>query len=233
MRPIEEEVQQRLLALQDLPYRAFSCKLIPTADPGSIIGVRMPRLRHLAREYTKNTQGTSFLGILPHRYHEENLLHGLLIEPVPVYESALQAVETFLPYIDNWAVCDLTAPVVFASNRHDLLENIQAWLDSDKTYTIRFGIGMLLRHYLDDAFHTDILETVASIHSDEYYVNMMIAWFFATALAKQYAAALPYILDRRLAPWTHNKTIQKALESRRVSAAGKERLRLLKGLAHA
>lgn len=233
----EPTIQARLFALRDEPYAAFTRKLIPNIAPQTVIGVRTPELRKLAkelmREYMKE-QGTSdsvtdrFLQTLPHRYFEENQLHAFLIEQIGDYDQTMAATETFLPFVDNWATCDQLSPKVFKKHLPELLEKIKTWLSSGKTYTIRFAIGMLLAHFLDGDFKPVYLEWVAGVKSEEYYVNMMIAWYFATALAKQYAAAFPYIEHRRLSPFTHNKAIQKALESYRVSEEGKGYLRKIK-----
>lgn len=228
MKNIEEEFRHRLFSLQDIKYKEFQCKLMPTVNPDVVIGVRTPELRKLARELSKLPEASQFLSILPHTYYEENNLHGFLIETIKNYETAIAAVEAFLPYIDNWATCDLMTPKAFKNHRPALYEKINAWLKSDRTYTVRFGIGMLMRLYLDDNFRPEILEQVASIRSEEYYVNMMIAWFFATALAKQYDAALPYIQEHRLEKWTNNKAIQKAVESYRISDEVKGYLRTFK-----
>ncbi|WP_434509753.1 DNA alkylation repair protein [Desulfitobacterium sp. AusDCA] len=228
MSGIEEEIRRRLFALQDLKYKEFAGKLMPTVDPETVIGVRTPDLRKLAKEIAKTPEAAEFLQILPHAYYEENNLHGFLIETIRDYEAAVLAVEKFLPYIDNWATCDLISPKVFKKHRPELYEKIKVWLKSDRTYTVRFGIGMLMSFYLDDDFRSEMPELVADIRSDEYYVNMMIAWYFATALAKQYEAALPYLREQRLEKWTHNKAIQKALESYRIGDEAKAYLRTLK-----
>ncbi|EHQ89850.1 DNA alkylation repair protein [Desulfosporosinus youngiae] len=225
---IEEEVQHRLFELQDLKYKEFACKLMPTVNPETVIGVRTPDLRKLAREFSKRPEVAEFLEILPHRYYEENNLHGFLIETIRDYDAAVAAVDEFLPYIDNWATCDLISPKIFKKHQPELYEKIKVWLLSDQTYTVRFGVGMLMSFYLDDAFRPEILELVAAIRSEEYYVRMMIAWYFATALAKQYEAAVPYIQEQRLEKWTHNKAIQKAVESYRIGDEAKAYLRTLK-----
>lgn len=224
----EEEIRRRLFALQDLKYKEFSCKLMPTVDPDTVIGVRTPELRKLAKEYARTSQAEEFLAILPHRYYEENNLHGFLIETIRDYDAAIQAVEAFLPYIDNWATCDLISPKVFRKHLPELYEKIKIWLKSDRTYTVRFGIGMLMSFYLGDAFRPEMPGLVAGIRSEEYYINMMIAWYFATALAKQPDAAMPFIQQQRLEKWTHNKAIQKAIESYRISDEAKAYLRTLK-----
>ncbi|AFM41428.1 putative DNA alkylation repair enzyme [Desulfosporosinus acidiphilus SJ4] len=228
MNGIEEKIRRRLFELQDLKYKEFASKLMPTVNPDTVIGVRTPDLRKLAREFSKTPEALEFLKILPHAYYEENNLHGFLIETIKEYEGAVAAVEEFLPYIDNWATCDLISPKIFKKHLPELYEKINVWLISGRTYTVRFGIGMLMSFYLDDSFRTEMLELVAATRSDEYYVNMMIAWYFATALAKQYEASLPYIQEQRLEKWTHNKTIQKAIESYRISDEAKAYLRTLK-----
>ncbi|MPM08311.1 hypothetical protein SDC9_54623 [bioreactor metagenome] len=225
---IEEEIQRRLFELQDLGYKDFSSKLMPTVNPETVIGVRTPDLRKLAKEYSKTPEASDFLKILPHTYYEENNLHGFLIETIKDYDAAITAVDAFLPFIDNWATCDLMSPKVFRKHLPELYEKIIVWLKSDKTYTVRFGIEMLMSFYLDEHFKHEMLELVADVRSEEYYINMMIAWYFATALAKQYDAALPYIQNQRLEKWTHNKAIQKAIESYRISDESKAYLRTLK-----
>ena len=228
MSALEEEIRRRLLELQDLKYKEFACKLMPTVNPETVIGVRTPELRKLAQEFSKRPEVSEFLKSLPHGYYEENNLHGFLIETLRDYDAAVAAVEEFLPYIDNWATCDLISPKIFKKHLPELYEKIKVWLISGRTYTVRFGIGMLMSFYLNDAFRPEMLELVAGIRSEEYYVNMMIAWYFATALAKQYEAALPYIREQRLAKWTHNKAIRKSVESYRIGDEAKAYLRTLK-----
>lgn len=225
MNQIVEEIQTKLFEMQDTGYREFHSKLMPTVDPDTIIGVRIPELRKYAKLLMRTPEAETFMEILPHQYYEENNLHGFLIEGIRDYEACVREVNRFLPYINNWATCDMMAPKVFKKHLPELLEQIKGWIGSDQTYTIRFGIGMLMRFYLDDAFSPEYPELVAGIHSGEYYVNMMIAWYFATALAKQYDAAVVYIENRRLDPWTHNKAIQKAVESHRITDGQKEYLR--------
>ena len=224
----EEIARKKLFQLQDADYRTFRCKLIPTVDPETVIGVRMPALRKFAKEFGKTPEAAEFLQCLPHRYYEENNLHGLLIENMRDYGQTVASLDAFLPHVDNWATCDLMRPRAFRRHLPELLEQIKAWLASNDTYTVRFAIGMMMTFYLDEAFRPEYPAMVAEVHSGEYYVNMMIAWYFATALAKQYDAALPYLLQRRLDPWTHNRTIQKALEGYRVTDAQKAHLRSLK-----
>ena len=217
-----------LFALQDLTYKEFQCGLMPTVDPDTVIGVRTPALRKLAKDFAKAPETAEFLQTLPHRYYEENNLHGLLISAMRDYDGAVAALHAFLPYVDNWATCDLIRPKVFQKHLPELLEKIEVWLSADRTYTIRFGLEMLMTYYLDDAFCPEYLELAAGVRSGEYYANMMIAWYFATALAKQYDAALPYLRECRLDPWTHNKAIQKSIESRRITDGQKAYLRSLK-----
>ncbi len=225
---IESRIQARLFALQDLKYRDFHCRLMPTVPPETVIGVRTPQLRKLAKAFSKEPDAAGFVNRLPHRYYEENNLHGFLIEAIGDYDQTVAALDAFLPYVDNWATCDLVSPKVFQKHLPQLQGDIGRWLDSSPPYTVRFGIGMLMRFYLDEHFDPAYPALVAKKRSAEYYVNMMIAWYFATALSKQYDAALPYIEQQRLDRWTHNKTIQKAVESGRISAAQKEYLRTLK-----
>lgn len=228
MTHIEETVQTRLLELQDLKYRDFNSKLIPTVPAEAVIGVRTPELRKFAKNFAKTPEAAAFLQILPHRYYEENNLHGFLIENMKDYDQVIAALDAFLPHVDNWATCDLMRPKVFQKHLPELREQIKVWIASGHTYTIRFGIEMLMAFYLDGEFQPEYLDWVAGVRSEEYYVNMMIAWYFATALAKQYDAALPYIQQRRLEPWVHNKAIQKAIESYRITNDQKVYLRSLK-----
>ena len=222
------DIRKRLFSMKDEAFRAFQAKVIPTLGAERIIGVRTPGLRRLATELHKNGGCPGFLAALPHEYFEENQLHAFVIAEEKEFGGALAETERFLPFIDNWATCDQLSPAAFAKNRAALLPRISAWLASGHVYTARFAIGMLMRHFLDEDFSPACLEMVASVTPDEYYLSMMVAWYFATALAKQYDAALPLIAARRLDPWTHNKAIQKACESRRVSAERKEELRRLR-----
>lgn len=222
------KVLKRLFALRDEGYQEFQSKLMPTVSSEAIIGVRTPFLRKLAAEFSGTPAAEDFLRILPHEYYEENNLHAFLVEKIRDYDRALNEAERFLPYIDNWATCDCFCPKVFARHREELIMPIRRWLGSDKLYTVRYGIGMLMRYYLDDAFKPEYLEWAAGVKSGEYYLNMMRAWYFATALAKQPDAAFPWIAERRLDVWTHNKTIQKAAESFRIPAEMKLRLKELK-----
>lgn len=224
--PQESAFVPLLLTLQDVPYGDFTHKLIPTLSRERIIGVRLPALRKAAKDLTKQQPEAValFLNSLPHYYHEENLLHGFLIEQVKAFDKAIAYTEAFLPYIDNWAVCDTFSPKLFQKHPRETYAHILQWLKSPQPYTIRYGIGLLLSNYLDDYFEIEMLYLVASIQSDEYYVNMMIAWYFATALAKQYEATLPLIQSQTLSPFVQNKTIQKARESRGITQEVKEML---------
>ena len=226
--PIVRQIRAELLEMQDTGYRDFHSKLMPTVEKERVIGIRVPQLRKYARQMAKHPEIREFLAELPHYYYEENNLHAFLLEQIRDYDVCVREVERFLPYVDNWATCDGMSPKIFAGHREELLTHIRRWIASDKVYTIRYGIGMLMTHYLEEDFRPEYPELVAKIRSEEYYVNMMIAWYFATALAKQYDAVLPYLENRRLAPWTHNKTIQKACESYRITAEQKAYLRTLK-----
>ena len=221
-------VQTRLFELQDLKYRDFHAKLMPTVNKEKIIGVRTPALRVFAKKYGKTDEAKEYLQILPHQYYEENNLHGLLIEQIKDYDTCLEELERFLPYIDNWATCDMLAVKVVKNHLDTFIDEVYRWMESDHAYTIRFGISMLMRYYLEDAFQMEYPEKVAQIRSEEYYVNMMRAWYFATALAKQYDKILPFVEKQKLDVWTHNKTIQKAIESYRITPEQKEYLRGLK-----
>lgn len=221
-------ISEELFALQDTEYQVFQSKLMPTIPPETVIGVRTPLLRKLAKELAGTPQAEHFLQSLPHRYYEENNLHAFLIEQIRDYDTALAETERFLPYINNWATCDCFCPKVFAKHKEELLIPIRRWLGSDQTYTVRYAMGMLMRYYLDEDFQPEYLAWVAGVHSEEYYLNMMRAWYFATALAKQPDAALPWLTDRRLDVWTHNKTIQKAAESYRIPPEMKQQLRELR-----
>ena len=223
-----EEIRKKLFELQDESYRELQKKIIPTTDPGSVIGVRTPQLRAFAKELLKDGDVTAFLDDVPHRYFDENQLHAFILSEIKDYSRCIAEVECFLPYVDNWATCDQLSPKVFKKHRPELLEHIKTWIASDETYTIRFGIGMLMQHFLDEDFDPAYPEMVAAVRSDEYYVNMMIAWYFATALAKQYEAVLPYIEGSRLEIWTHNKAIQKSVESYRITPEQKEYLKTLR-----
>lgn len=224
----EEYIRNRLFELQDLKYRDFHSRLMPTVEKELIIGVRTPDLRKLSKEISKTEHGAEFLRILPHKYYEENNLHAFLIEDIKDYNSCIAELNRFLPFVDNWATCDMMRPKIFKKHLSELLEQIKIWIKSDDTYTVRFGVEMLMCYYLDDAFSTEYPEWVSQIHSDEYYIKMMMAWYFATALAKQYDAVIPYIENNRLDADTHNKTIRKAIESFRITPEQKAYLRTLR-----
>lgn len=228
MENICSEIRSHLQELQDEKYRDFHGKLIPTVDKEKIIGVRTPVLRKYAKEMAKRQDIREFLVDLPHKYYEENNLHALILGEMKDFEYVLACYEEFLPYIDNWATSDIGAPKVFKKNKDKLLPYIDKWIESDKTYTIRYGIDMYMSLFLDDDFKVEYAQKVAKIKSKEYYVNMMIAWYFATALAKQYDAIIPFIENRVLDEWTHRKTIQKARESYRITKEQKEYLLTLK-----
>lgn len=206
---------------QDETYRQMQIKLLPNLEPDSIIGVRTPMLRSIARQLE---DASGFQGSLPHRFFEENQIHSFLIEREKNFDVAVSEIEGFLPFVDNWATCDQLRPRCFQRNRQKLLPYIQKWIVSDEPYTVRFGVGMLMVHFLDEDFEESLLELPAGVQSKEYYVQMMIAWFYATALAKQYETTLPYISGYRLDKWIHNKTIQKAVESYRVAPEHKREL---------
>ena len=261
-------IQKKLFAMQDIKYRDFQAGLIPGMDTDSMIGVRTPQLRALAKEMLKALRedgrktvaaeangkrqshsgaaedlqeisaATSeitnakcvreFLSVLPHEYFDEMQLHAFIISGIRDYDECMEEVERFLPFVNNWATCDQLSPKAFAKHKPELLEHIKAWISSDRTYTVRFAIGMLMTHFLDADFRDEYLKMVSAVRSEEYYINMMIAWYFATALAKQWDAAIPYIEERRLSKWVHNKTIQKAIESYRITEEQKDYLRTLR-----
>ncbi|MCI9336505.1 MAG: DNA alkylation repair protein [Lachnospiraceae bacterium] len=228
MGDIGEQIRAQLWELQDEAYRDFHARLIPTVALEKIIGVRTPQVRRLAKKWAKDPQIGEFLERLPHAYYDENNVHAFIVEQFKDYGECLEQTERFLPFIDNWATCDMMAPKVFASHTAELLKPVRRWIGSRETYTVRFGVGMLMRFYLDGAFRPEYPEWVAGIRSEEYYINMMRAWYFATALAKQYDAVVPFLESRRLDEWTHRKAIQKACESRRMTAEQKLYLRGLK-----
>lgn len=217
-----------LFKLADDKYADFHSKLIPNIPREKIIGVRVPEMRKLAKEYFKSEEAKLFLSDSPHKYYDENLLHGMFISEIKDYDRCINELEKFLPYIDNWAVCDTISPKVFKNNKEKLIKKIKIWIPSKKTYVCRFGILMLMKHFLDNDFKPEYLEIVANIKSDEYYVNMMIAWFFATALSKHLEETIIYLENKKLDVWVHNKTIQKARESYRITARQKEYLKSLK-----
>lgn len=221
-------MQKQLFELQDLEYREFHSRLMPEIDIENIIGIRVPVLRAFAKQLAGTETEERFIQELPHTYYEENNLHMMLITSIRDYDRCLYELQRFLPYIDNWATCDFPAPKCFAKHKQELLPEIRMWIVSGETYTIRYGIGMLMRLYLDEDFSPEYLDIVTGISSEEYYVNMMLAWYLATALAKQWKAVIPYLEERRLPDWVHRKTIQKAIESRRMTEEQKVYLRSLR-----
>lgn len=225
---VQKKVQRELFELQDLKYRDFHAKLIPTMEKEKVIGVRTPALRGFAKKFGKREEAKLFIKKLPHKYYEENNLHGLLIEQIKDYDECLAELKRFLPYIDNWATCDLLALRLVKKHLDVFIKEIYKFMESEHTYIIRFGISMLMKYYLEDEFKIEYSDKVADIRSEEYYVNMMRAWYFATALAKQYEQIIPFIEKKRLDVWTHNKTIQKAIESYRITDEQKTYLRTLK-----
>ena len=210
-------LQKQLFELQDTQYRDFHYKLIPGIDKENIIGIRTPVLRKFAKEYAKTEDAKFFINNLPHTFYEENNLHMMIISEIKDYDECIKQVKRFIPYINNWATCDLPLPKCFSKHKDELLVEIKNWINSSDTYTIRYGIGVLMRLYLDEHFNSKYVELVSNVQSEEYYVNMMIAWYMATALAKQWDTVIPYIEQHKLSPWVHKKTIQKAVESYRIT----------------
>ena len=225
---MKDTIRNQLMELQDTEYREFHSRLIPNIDKERVIGIRTPVLRVFAKQIAGTGEAERFLAELPHRYYEENHLHMILITSIKDYDRCLEELQKFLPYVDNWATCDLPEPKCFAKNKEKLLPEIKGWIASAEPYTKRYGIGMLMRLYLDADFRPEYPELVASVLSEEYYVNMMIAWYFATALAKQWETVIPYIVNRCLSEWVHRKTIRKAIESYRITDEQKQYLRTLR-----
>lgn len=223
-----KEIREKLLALQDREYRDFQAKLIPTVDPKRIIGTRTPQLRALAKELLKTYDCSLFLDDLPHKYFDEDQLHAFILSGMKDYDECMDRLDKFLPYVNNWATCDQMSPKIFKKHKGELLEKVKTWIASEDTYTVRFAIGMLMEHFLDDDFDKAYPKMVAGVKSEEYYINMMVAWYFATALAKQYDAVIPYIEKKKLSAWNHNKAIQKSIESNRITPGHKEYLRSLR-----
>ena len=226
-----QEITTQLFIMQDNEYKEFHGRLMPTVNPDTILGIRVPILRKFSNQLAKSLSKEKlleFMNELPHKYYEENNIHAFLIEKIKDFDECIVALEKFLPFVDNWATCDMMNPKILKKNTQQLFCKIKEWIVSPHVYTIRYGIGMLMRYFLDDNFKTEYLDMVAAVKSDEYYVNMMKAWFFATALAKQYEATLPYIKEKRLDNWSHNKAIQKSIESFRVPKEHKEELRRYK-----
>lgn len=220
-------VINELQSLQDVKYRDFQSKLIPTIDQSTIIGVRMPDLRKLAKKIDEK-QAQIFMQDLPHTYYEENMLQSILISNMKNYDDCIDHLERFLPFVDNWAVCDCISPKIFTKNTDKLIEKIKLWAKSSHTYTVRVAICLLMKYFLDEKFKVEYLNIVTQIKSEEYYVKMMVAWFFATALAKQWDDVIFALEDNLLDEWTHNKTIQKARESFRITPEQKQYLKSLK-----
>lgn len=221
-------LQKTLFTLQDQEYARFQAKLVPNIPPETVIGIRIPVLRKFAKEYGKDPESISFMRQLPHKYYEENLLHMLLLAQGKDFDLCLGETERFLPYIDNWAVCDCAPSRIFAKHKEQLIEHVKKWIGTEACYVCRYGIGMLMRFYLDEDFKEEYLKIAAAVRSGEYYVNMGIAWYFATALAKQWGTTIVYLEEQRLDLWTHNKTIQKAIESYRITEEQKQYLRILR-----
>ena len=223
-----KEIVDLLFSKQDIKYRDFQVPLFPGVTKERLIGVRTPELKKLAKELYGNELANKFIETLPHYYFDENQLHAFLISLIKDYQTCLKEVDRFLPFVDNWGTCDQLSPKVFAKHKEELIVTIKKWLKSKHTYTVRFAIGMLMQHCLDESFKEEYMTLVASIKSEEYYINMMIAWYFATALAKQWDAAIKYIEEKKLTTWVHNKTIQKAVESYRITDEQKAYVRGLK-----
>jgi len=222
------DIRSELFRMQDKEYASFSSKIIPSVEQEKIIGIRTPQLRAFAKVLFKDKEHESFLLDLPHKYFEENQLHAFLLSLENDFEDCISKTQDFLPQIDNWATCDQFSPKVFKKNKERLLPYIKRWIKSDKTYTVRFAIGMLMQHFLDQDFLPEYALMVAELRSEEYYVNMMRAWYFATALAKQYDCAISFIENKVLDSWTHNKTIQKSIESYRITEKQKKYLRTMR-----
>ena len=220
-------LQEELFELQDIKYRDFNSSLIPGIDKETVIGIRTPVLRKFAKEYAKSGETEQFMRELPHEFYEENNLHMMLIGQIKDYDECISELEKFLPHIDNWATCDSPLPKCFDKNKEDVLERAKKWIAADATYVKRYGMGVMMRLFLDEDFKEEYIQIVAGVKSEEYYVNMMIAWYMATALAKQWDAAIPYIQEHRLSEWVHRKSIQKAVESYRITPEQKD---YLKGL---
>ena len=223
-----DEIVAELFRLQDKKYAAFQSKVIPTVETDRIIGVRTPELRAFAKKLVKDEDVASFLTSLPHQYFDEDQLHAFVISMEKDFDKCIAEIEAFLPFFDNWATCDQLSPKAFKKEPEKLLSYICAWIKSDTVYTVRFAIGMLMQHFLDERFDPKYADMVAAVRSEEYYINMMIAWYFATALAKQYTSILPYLEEKKLDDWTHNKAIQKSVESNRITTEQKAYLKTLK-----
>ncbi|MCR5082825.1 MAG: DNA alkylation repair protein [Parasporobacterium sp.] len=230
------DIQKGLMSLQDVSYKAFHSKLMPTVNPDKIIGVRAPELKKYAKEYCNSYKGefykekniTNFLANLPHLFYEEDNFHGLIISNIKDFDTVISLLDDFLPYVDNWATCDSLKPKIFKKYPKELLPHIRRWIKSKHTYEVRFAISMLMTFYLDENFDIKFAKEVLKVDSEEYYINMMIAWYFATALAKKYDAIIPIIESKSMKKWIQNKTIQKAVESYRISDEQKTYLKTWK-----
>ena len=224
----DTSVREFLFSNREEGYKSFQCSLMPTVDKDRVIGVRVPLIRAFVKDFKDSSRSREFLSELPHKFFEEDMIHALLINSIKDYDGCINLLREFLPYVDNWACCDVFAPVAISKNKERALVDIYSFIESAHTYTCRFGICMLMKFYLDSEFDTSYLHKVASVKSEDYYVKMMQAWYFATALAKQYESTVRYLEQKALDVWTHNKTIQKALESYRIDAKKKEYLKSLK-----
>ncbi|MCI6705071.1 MAG: DNA alkylation repair protein [Erysipelotrichaceae bacterium] len=222
------KIQEELFKLQDISYKEFHSKLIPTIDKNTIIGIRIPLLRSYAMKIKYTKEADKFLNTLPHTYYDENVLHALLLSEMTDYETFIKSIQAFLPYIDNWAVCDVLKPKSIKKHKQIFIDEIKSWISSKDTYTIRFGVVMLMTYYLDEDYQKDYLNYPLQVKSNEYYVNMAISWFYATALSKHYDEVVKILKDKKLSVWVHNKTIQKAIESYRITKEQKEELKKLK-----
>ena len=225
---MQTNLQIELFKLQDLKYKEFHQKLMPTVNPDKVIGIRTPVLRKFAKDFGKREEAKEFLKKLPHKYYEEDNLHAFLLEEIKDYEKLIEELNIFLPFVDNWATCDMMRPKIFKKHKDELLKDIYRWLDSKDTYTLRFAINCLMNHYLEENYKPEYLQWVKNIKSEEYYINMVRAWFFATALAKQYDDTIKILENNSIDKWTHNKTIQKAIESYRITNEQKKYLKTLK-----
>ena len=220
-----KSITDELFLLKDEGYKAFQCALMPTVNPDRVIGVRIPDLRKLSKRLWKEKGTEEFMQNLPHTYYEEDNLHAAFVERITDFDRCVEEIDRFLPFVDNWATCDMMNPKVLKAEPEKLLLKAYEWMESKDTYTVRYGIGVLMRHFLGDNFSVEYAERVALVQSDEYYVKMMVAWYFAEALSKQYDLVLPFIKERRLDSWVHRKAIQKAVESRKISLSEKEELK--------
>ncbi len=223
-----KEITEKLISLSDKEYKKFHCSLMPTVDTNAVLGVRVPLIRKYAKEINKTQMANSFIKELPHKYYEENNLHAFLIEKISDYDVVIEELNKFLPLVDNWATCDMMSPKIFSKHKEKLIEQIKIWITSKHTYTVRYGIKCLMQHFLKDDFKEEYLQLIANIKSEEYYVNMMIAWFFQEALTKQYDSAVVYLEKGLLSPFVHAKTISKANDSLRISEETKTYLKTLR-----